>query len=271
MAKRQTIWHRLEASADDLRHELKRETLPDTAVVLGSGFRGFEAMLEDRSQVDFADIEHLPTPTVKGHGAQIVVGRLDKREVCVLTGRVHLYERYTAQEVVYPLRLLASLGVQRVVLTNASGSVDPAIMPGTVVLLSDHINLTGRNCLAGMGDDFGDLFVDMQEAYDAPWRAYLQTKCKATEGVYAGVLGPNYETAAETQMLGRMGAHIVGMSTVQETIAARQIGLRVLGISFVTNMAGGLGGALSHDDVLALSAKHRNTLHQIVADAVSFD
>jgi purine-nucleoside phosphorylase len=161
------------------------------------------------------------------------------------------------------------LGVQNIVLTNAAGSVDPSIKPGTTVLLTDHINFTGRNCLIGMGDDLGERFVDMQHAYDPEWREKLLPRDGVVEGVYAGVLGPNYETAAETAMFGRLGAHIVGMSTVQEAIAARQIGLRVLGISFVTNMAGGLGGALAHEDVLKLSSQYREKLHSLLSAAIA--
>jgi purine-nucleoside phosphorylase len=159
--------------------------------------------------------------------------------------------------------------VRRVLLTNAAGSVDANIHPGQVVLVRDQLNLTGRSCLAGAeAPAFGPLFIDMGAAFDPAWRAAITKLGATTEGVYAGVLGPAYETPAETRMLATLGANVVGMSTVQEVLAARQLGVAVACLSFVTNMAGGLGHGLSHGEVLALADRHRDGLHELLLKAV---
>lgn len=269
---RSVFWRRLEASAESLQDALGRDAMPDTVVVLGSGFKGFEARLKTAQSVDLADIEHMPVPQVEGHGASLVVGDLNGRAIAVMTGRVHLYEGHSAQDVAYPLRVLSTLGVQRVLLTNAAGSVDPAIKPGQVVVLKDQINLTGTSCLMGAeARELGPIFVDMGACFDPAWRDAVLALGGVTEGVYAGMLGPAYETPSETAMLRGLGAHVVGMSTVQEVLAARQLKMRVLGLSFVTNMAGGLGSDLSHGEVLELAAKHRPALHDLLARAAGVD
>lgn len=268
MAKRD-LWRRFEESAHALQDGLGRETLPDTVVVLGSGFKGFEARLKDARTVDLDDVVHMPIPRVEGHGAALVVGTLDDREVCVLTGRVHLYEGHSPADVVYPLRVLSTLGVQRVMLTNAAGSVDVNLRPGQVVLLKDQINLTGTSCLMGAEAlELGPIFIDMGECFDAAWRQAVFALGGMVEGVYAGALGPAYETPSETAMIRGLGASVVGMSTVQEVLAARQLKMRVLGLSFVTNMAGGLGSGLSHAEVLDLVGKHKSTLHDLLGRAL---
>ena len=273
---------RLEESALALQKRFGRATLPDTVVVLGSGFKGFEGRLAGAAAMDFAEIPHFPVPTVAGHGAALVVGAVDggaggPREIGVLTGRVHMYEGHDASDVVYPIRALAALGVRRFLLTNAAGSVDPTIRPGQVVLVKDQINLTGRNCLIGAeARELGPLFVDMSACFDPTWRAAIRGldaghsgHGPATiDGVYAGLLGPTYETPAETAMLRGLGAHVVGMSTVQEVIAAHQLRLRVAVLSFVTNMTGGLGDKLDHADVIALVAGHQARLHALLIQAV---
>jgi purine-nucleoside phosphorylase len=260
---------RLEASGRALADKLGRASLPDSAVILGSGFKGFESRLADARTADLADVVHMPVPRVEGHGAAAVVGRLGDRDVLVVTGRVHLYEGHSAHDVVFPLRVLASLGVKRVLLTNAAGSVDPSLRPGQVDALKDQMNLTGVSCLAGPdGGVLGPIFIDMGAAFDPEWRRASVSHGDAVEGVYAGLQGPAYETPAETAMLHKLGANVVGMSTVQEVLAARQLGLRVAGLSFVTNMAGGLGHGLSHAEVLELGAKHRPMLHDLLAKAV---
>ena len=259
---------RVTESGEHLRRRLGRDRLPKTVVVLGSGFKGFEAKLTDAVSVDLKDVPHMPVPRVEGHGASLVVGKAGATEVAVLTGRVHLYEGYSACEVVYPLRALAPLGVERVLLTNAAGSVDVKIRPGQVVLVRDQLNLTGHSCLMGEASrTYGSPFLDMGTAFDPAWRAALARLATMPEGVYAGVLGPAYETPAETRMLAALGAHVVGMSTVQEVIGARQLGLAVACLSFVTNMAGGLGQPLSHAEVLDLVARHQGALHELLVKA----
>ncbi len=260
---------KIEASAAALLKSFGRGSLPDVAVVLGSGFKGFEARLEGAKTLDASSVPHFPVPTVEGHGAQLVCGRAGRIEVCVLTGRVHMYEGHSAEDVVFPVRVLAKAGVKRFLLTNAAGSVDAKIRPGQVVLVKDHLNLTGRNCLTGLeAKDIGPQFLDMTVAYDAGLRKKLAALPGLIEGVYAGLLGPTYETPAETAMLGRLGANVVGMSTVQETIALRHLGLKVACLSFVTNMAGGLGANLSHKEVIELAAKHQGPLHELLMKAV---
>lgn len=266
---------RLQESATAIAQKLSRSAPPRLVVVLGSGFKGFEQNLRQVQTLAFADIPHFPVPKVEGHGAALVVGSLNGVDVAVLTGRVHLYEGWTPDEVVYAIRALGHWGSTDLLLTNASGSVDPNIPAASIVLASDQLNLTGRNCLAGSdGGLLGPRFVDMGTVYDREWRQRLKDQAKAKnwplrEGVYAGLLGPAYETPAETRMLGRLGANIVGMSTVQEAMAARQLGMRVLVLAFVTNMAGGLGGDLTHDDVIAQGKNHQSRLHDMLALAIA--
>jgi len=265
-----TLRQKLEASAADIRAKLGREHLPPTLIVLGSGFKGFVGQLAQTSTVDLATVRGMPVPRIAGHGGALVIGHTWGKaatEVAVLTGRVHLYEGHDASAVAYPIRVLAQLGIQRVLLTNAAGSVEPTLQPGETVLVSDQINLTGASCLAGPeAAELGPVFIDMGQTFDAAWRAgILKQAAGIKEGVYAGVRGPAYETPAETRMLGRLGAQVVGMSTVQEVLAARQLGLAVACLSFVTNMAGGLGGQLDHAEVLALVARHQGPLHELLA------
>jgi purine-nucleoside phosphorylase len=256
-------------AASALTRKFGVPALPKVAVVLGSGFKGFEARLENAKTFEAKDFPHFPVPRVQGHGAQIVCGKAGAVDVCVLTGRVHMYEGYDADETVFPIRALAKAGVKRLLLTNAAGSVDPKIRAGQVVLLKDHLNLTGKNCLTGTEARLiGPQFLDMTVAYDAGLRQRLASLGGLVEGVYAGLLGPTYETPAETLMLGRLGANVVGMSTVQETIAARHLNLRVAALSFVTNMAGGLGDNLSHEEVIDLAEKHRVALHELLLNAI---
>lgn len=254
-----------------IKRGLSVDALPSTLVILGSGFKGFEACLRAAKLVELKDLPHFPVPKVAGHGAALVVGSTGATQVVVLTGRVHLYEGHEASEVVYPIRALASLGVKRVLLTNAAGSVTPRLKPGDVVLVRDQINLTGKSCLMGPeAKELQPLFVDMGEAFDLAWRKGIRERLKTlTEGIYAGVLGPAYETPAETRMLATLGADVVGMSTVQEVIAARQLGLAVACLSFVTNMAGGLGAPLSHSEVLALVDRHQTTLHDLLLKSIA--
>ncbi len=261
---------RLEESAKFLQLRLGGRPFPETLVVLGSGFRGFEAQVKSvEANVTLAEVPYFPVPAVEGHGGGLVFGTVRDRRVAVMTGRVHLYEGWTPDEVVFPLRAFAAAGVKNVLLTNAAGSVDVSYRPGEVVLVKDHMNLTGRNCLASAESRaMARVFVDMVNAYDPAWRLAIKGKGGVTEGVYAGLLGPTYETPAETAMLGRLGAHVVGMSTVQETIAARHLGLKVCCLSFVSNLAGGLSTSVDHGEVLDLGQKHRARLHELVTQAI---
>jgi purine-nucleoside phosphorylase len=259
---------RIEESAAALRKALGTLHVPETVIVLGSGFKGVADQLENVRSVELSSIRHFAVPAVAGHGSNLLIGDLSGERVCVLTGRVHLYEGHDADDVAHPIRVLAHLGAKSVLLTNASGSLSKSVKPGSLVLVNDQINLTGRTCLTGAAD-IGPQFPSMAGAFDEEWsRRIASLDRKIKRGIYVGVLGPAYETPAEARMLARLGAHVVGMSTVLEVIAARQLGLRVACLSFVTNMSGGIGETLTHDEVLNMARKHGPWLSQVVTKAV---
>jgi purine-nucleoside phosphorylase len=227
---------------------------PRIAVVLGSGWSGLTGWMEDAVEVPYAELPAFPRPTVGGHAARVVLGRIGPHEVALLAGRQHPYEGGRADGMNGALRTLAELGVQILVLTNAAGSLDPALPPGGLMLISDHLNLPQLSPLWEERDD--RRFVDMTDAYDPALRARARAAASRVgvelhEGVYAWVIGPQFETPAEIRMLRTLGADAVGMSTVPETIVARHAGLHVLGLSMVTNMAAGMGAEqLSHAHTL---------------------
>lgn len=229
-----------------------REFQPEWGIVLGSGLGALVDEVDAILAVPYEEISGLPVSTVPGHTGRFVFGKLGGRRVVVAQGRVHLYEGRTADEVTANVRLMAGLGIKSLVLTNAAGTLNSAHPPGTWMALSDHINLTGTTPLLG-----GPNFVDMSEVYSASFRARFHAIAKEDgitlhEGVYAGLLGPQYETPAEIRMLQRIGADAVGMSTVLEAIQARALGLEVAGFSCLTNWAAGLSGqSLDHHEVLA--------------------
>jgi purine-nucleoside phosphorylase len=248
-----------------LKAILKGTPLPETLVILGSGFSNFAKTLKNRLEINYSEIPGFPISSVKGHGRSLIVGDSNKTKICVLTGRCHMYEGFSAHEVVHPLRVLARLGIKKVLLTNASGSLVKSIAPGSLVLITDQINLTGRSCLID-SRSLGEEFVDMTNAYNLDWqKKILRKNKKLKKGVYLGVLGPAYETPAEAKAYATLGAHIVGMSTVQETIAARQLGLKVSGISMVTNMSGGIGHT-QHSDVLKLAQNNHKEITKILSE-----
>lgn len=227
---------------------------PRIAVVLGSGWNGLTGWVEDAVEVPYAELPAFPRPTVGGHAARVVLGRIGPHEVVLLAGRKHAYEGGRADGMNGAIRTLAALGVQILVLTNAAGSLDPAVPPGGLMLITDHLNLPQLSPLWDERDD--RRFVDMTDAYDPTLRsralaASARQGVALHEGVYAWVVGPQFETPAEIRMLRTLGARAVGMSTVPETIVARHAGLRVLGLSMVTNMAAGMTTqTLSHAQTL---------------------
>lgn len=230
---------------------------PRVGVVLGSGLSAFGSGVENAVRIPYAEIPSFPRPTAEGHKGELVLGQVSGVNVAVMSGRVHFYEGYAEPQVVYPVRVLGRLGVKTVVLTNAAGAVNRSYRPGDFMVLSDHLNLTGRNPLLGPNDpDLGPRFPDMSQPYDAALRAkalaaFASVKATVHEGVYVGLLGPSYETPAEIRMFRQFGADAVGMSTVLETIAARHMGLSVVGISCLTNAASDVGQeVLSHASVL---------------------
>lgn len=230
---------------------------PKIGLVLGSGLGGFADELADATRIPYTNIPFFPRSTAVGHAGQMVFGTAGGIPVAVMQGRVHLYEGYSAREVAFPMRVLDQMDVHAVVLTNAAGGINLEYKQGALVVLTDHINLQGHNSLTGPNDDrFGPRFPDMTQAYWKPYREIaLQAAAKLGktlyQGVYAALLGPNYETPAEIRYLRTIGADLVGMSTVPEVIVARHMGLKVLAISCVTNMAAGiLDQTINHEEVL---------------------
>jgi len=227
---------------------------PRLVLVLGSGFQGFAAEVQDAVAIPFADVPEWPVPGVEGHGATVLFGTVAGLPTACLTGRAHLYEGFTPDEVVRPVRTLRRMGAERFLLTNAAGGVRPGMRPGDVMVIEDHINLTGSSPLVGEHEpDLGPRFPDQTRVWDEELRAgLLAGDPTLVRGVYAGLLGPNYETPAEVRMLQRLGADAVGMSTVMEAIALHAMGARVAGLSLISNLAAGLADTpLSHEEVLA--------------------
>jgi purine-nucleoside phosphorylase len=240
-------------------------------VVLGSGLGAFAETLENRIETPYTDIAGWPPSTAVGHAGKLVTGRLEGTEVVVLSGRAHYYEGYSGAEVTHGIRELAKRGVDRLILTNAAGAIDTELHPGDLVLISDHINLMGHNPLVGRNDDaLGPRFPDMTEAYSREYRdiarhTAAELGIDLKEAVYAGLLGPSYETPAEIRFLRFIGAGLVGMSTVPEAIVASHMGMKVLAISCVTNMAAGiLPQKLVHQEVLDAGAQVRDTLIRLL-------
>ncbi|MPZ21652.1 MAG: purine-nucleoside phosphorylase [Luteitalea sp.] len=237
---------------------------PDVAVVLGSGLGAFAETLTDAVCIPYAQIPHWPTSTVIGHPGQLVIGGHGGKRVAALAGRVHLYEGHDPLVVTFGVRVLRQLGVKVLLLTNAAGGINTSFSEGALMLIEDHINLMGRNPLAGPNDErFGPRFPDMTEVYSRRLRALAgeaaaTTGVSLTKGVYLAVLGPSYETPAEIRAFRTLGADAIGMSTVPEALAARHMGMEVLGISCISNMAAGvLPKPLHHDEVMEATARVR--------------
>lgn len=231
------------------------------ALVLGSGLSDYAQSLPGAVEIPYREIPGFPVPRVEGHAGSLVSADLDGVAALVFAGRVHTYEGWDLADVVFGVRTAVACGADPVVLTNAAGGVGEDLRPGDLVLLRDHLNLTGRNPLEGTNDDrLGPRFPDMTEAYDAGLRTVVrdagaEVGVHLADGVYAWLLGPTYETPAEIEMVRRLGADLVGMSTVPETIAVRHMGGRVVGISLVTNLAAGRSPTpLSHEEVKATAA-----------------
>lgn len=249
----------------------RTQTAPKTGVVLGSGLGAFADELQERVEIRYGDIPGWAPSTAVGHAGKLVFGKLDGHETVVMAGRSHLYEGNTPAQATFGVRVLAQLGVRSMVFTNAAGGINLALEQGGLVLISDHINLQGSNPLTGPNDDtLGPRFPDMTEAYSAEYRAIAhemarEVGIKLSEGVYAAMLGPSYETPAEIRFLRTIGADLVGMSTVPEVIVANYLGVRVLAISCVTNMAAGiLPQKIHHEEVLETGRKVRDSLVRLL-------
>jgi purine-nucleoside phosphorylase len=248
---------------------------PLIALVLGSGLGGFADSLADAVRVPYAEIPSFPHSTAIGHAGQMVIGQVASQTgnvpVAAMQGRVHLYEGYSPQEITFPIRVFGRMGIRAVILTNAAGGINLSYSQGALVVIRDHINLQGANPLVGPNDDrFGVRFPDMTHAYAKEYRQIAREEAGKLgvpqhEGVYAGLLGPSYETPAEIEYLRRIGADLVGMSTVAEVIAARHIGIKVLAISCVTNMAAGiLDQPLSHAEVMETGERVKTTFESLL-------
>jgi len=247
----------------------KTKLRPKIALILGSGLGAFADEFESAAKIPYAKIPHFPRSTAIGHAGQLVLGKVGGIPVVGMQGRVHPYEGYSAKQVAFPARVFARMGVKALIVTNAAGGINLNYSEGALVALRDHINLQGTNPLIGPNEDrFGPRFPDMTRAYDPEFRRFAAEAGKNIslnlhEGVYLALAGPNYETPAEIHAFRTLGADLVGMSTVPEVLAARHSGIRVLGISCVTNMAAGITGkSLSAEEVFETGAKVK---HQFIA------
>ncbi len=243
---------------------------PEVAIVLGSGLGGLAARLEDAIRIPYGDIPGFHAPSVEGHRGELVAGTLAGRRVLAQAGRFHMYEGYDANTSALPVRVFGALGIGTMIVTNAAGGIRRTFRAGSLMLIADHLNFTGRNPLVGPVLEGEERFPDMSDPYDRGLRALARDAATREgvmleEGVYAGLLGPSYETPAEVRMLERVGADAVGMSTVVEVIAARARGIRCLGFSSITNPAAGISAEpLSHKDVMAAADRVTGDLVKVV-------
>lgn len=247
----------------------------DVGVVLGSGLGAFIDKIENKKIIPYDKIPHFHQTSVEGHEGRLITGHVSGKKVVVLQGRLHAYEGHPMEEVVFPVRVLATLGVENLILTNASGGINLDYSPGELVIIKDHINMMGKNPLVGPNiSELGPRFPDMTQAYNLELQSKIQEAAKdlaieLKKGVYAGVLGPTYETPSEIKMLRTIGADMVGMSTVPESIAANHLGTKVCGLSCITNMAAGiLDDKLDHKDVKEQALKVMETFSSILMKTI---
>lgn len=264
----------IQEAAEAIRSRLHGRR-PTVAIVLGSGLGQFAERLERAVRVPYGEIPNFPAPTVVGHSGELVVGTLAGRTVLAQSGRFHMYEGHPAALTALPVRVFARLGVETVILTNAAGGIRRSYGSGTVMLIADHINLTCRNPLFGAVLEGEERFPDMSDPYDPALRALAREVARRKgialgEGVYAGLLGPSYETPSEIRMLERLGADAVGMSTVMEVIAARALGLRCIGFSAITNPAAGVTAQkLHHLEVMEVAYRIAGELAALIEGVVA--
>ena len=250
----------IQESADYIINKTKHK--PSIAIILGSGLGDLADEIQGSDKIPYTQIPHFPVSTVEGHEGQLVVGELEGKTVVAMQGRFHYYEGYPMADVTYAIRVMKRMGIEKIIVTNAAGAVDSSFTPGDLMLISDHLNLSGSNPLIGKNmDSFGVRFPDLSTAYSPELREVARKVAKdkdidLKEGVYAFMSGPTYETPAEVRMVRTLGAHAVGMSTAPEVIVAVHSGIEVVGISCMTNMAAGiLDQPLNHDEVVETSQK----------------
>ncbi|MDU1642323.1 Purine nucleoside phosphorylase 1 [Peptoniphilus harei] len=262
-------------SIDYIKGKIKNQ--PEIGIVLGSGLGDFADAIEDKIEIPYTEIPGFPVSTVKGHDGKLIFGKINSKEVCVMKGRIHYYEGYDIKEVVYPIEVLAGLGIKTLILTNAAGGVNTDFEPADLMIINDHINIMGKNPLIGPNDeDLGPRFPDMTDLYNKDLIEVAEKSAKKLgidikEGVYMYFTGPSYETAAEVRMARILGADAVGMSTVPEAIIARHRGLKILGISTITNMSTGiLDTPLDHTEVVEVgqevAGKFKELLKEIIEE-----
>jgi purine-nucleoside phosphorylase len=264
---------RLDEAAQLLRSRTPLQ--PAMGIILGSGLGAFADSLEGAVSVPYAEIPHFPASTVVGHGGALVIGRCQGVPVAVMKGRVHFYEGYSLEQVVFPARVLGRLGIETLLVTNAAGAVNTTFAPGDLMVIEDHINLLGNPLVGPNEDALGERFIDMSEAYDRGLRDVAEAACRASgvrtqRGVYLALTGPTFETPAEIRMFRTLGADAVGMSTVPEVIALRHMGVRVVGLSCITNMAAGvLDQKLDHHEVLETGERVKGALIEVIRRIVA--
>ena len=269
-----TLYARAEQAARLIRSRTSLE--PQVALVLGSGLGGFADEFSEAIAIPYGEIPGFATSTAEGHAGRLVIGKVGDVPVIAMQGRVHYYEGYTLEEVTFPIRVFKLLGIQRLVLTNAAGGIDIELSQGALMVISDHLNLMGASPLRGPNDErFGPRFPDLSEAYSRAFQEKAVAEARALgieirRGIYAALAGPSYETPAEIHMLRACGADAVGMSTVPETIVARQMGIDVLGISCITNMASGISDEpINHAEVMETGQRVRATFTKLLRGIIS--
>jgi purine-nucleoside phosphorylase len=251
--------------------EAKMEFKPDIALILGSGLGVLAEEISDKKTLKYEDIPNFPVSTVEGHAGQFVFGNLEGKKVVAMQGRFHFYEGYSMQEIALPIRVMYKMGARKLIVTNAAGGINRNFKPGNFMIIQDHINLMGDNPLKGENiKEFGPRFPDMSEVYNKSLRELaenvaLENKINTVKGVYCGLSGPSYETPAEIRYLRNSGGDAVGMSTVPETITANHMGMDILGISCITNMAAGvLPKPLDHKEVMEIAEKVKPKFSKLI-------
>lgn len=267
------LYNKIKEAADFIGSKSKIK--PEIALILGSGLGAIADQIEDAEHYSYSDIPHFPVSTVEGHAGKLVIGTLEGKKVVAMQGRFHYYEGYTMDEVTFPVRVMKLLGVEKLIVTNAAGAVNTSYNPGDLMLICDQLNLIGDNPLIGRNlNEFGTRFPDLSNAYDKELRTKVKDIAKRLnitlqEGVYAAMSGPTYETPAEIRMVRVLGGDAIGMSTVPEVIVAVHSGIKVIGISCMTNMAAGiLEQPLSHDEVVETSTRVRDTFIKLMRNVV---
>jgi purine-nucleoside phosphorylase len=269
-----SLYARAEHAARTIRARTTEEAR--VALVLGSGLGGFADDFEDAVAIPYQEIPGFVLSTAEGHAGRLVIGKIDRVSVLAMQGRVHFYEGYSLEEVTFPIRTFKLLGIKTLILTNAAGGIDVELSQGALMVISDHLNLMGVNPLRGINDErFGPRFPDMSEVYsrelqEAVIEEASEMGIDVRRGIYGALPGPSYETPAEIHMLRTFGADAVGMSTVPEAIVARQMGMEVLGISCITNMAAGISDQpINHKEVMETSQRVRATFTQLLRQLIS--